>query len=418
MGRWAQQLAVIWVASIMIGTLGGAGCASGNARTEPLPLAAHAPILQNELDALRQQLYATSKYPAENPAGLMLYISRGDEELLLSSNMTAQPELSNRVHFRIASATKTFTAAAIMLLYQRHQLDLDAKLTDRIPGRDWTYLPTTAAYNLPNKDQITIRQLLRHTSGVWDPGDVETPADIDAPYAGSNYTSFVKAQDPVTTFTVDMLAAVASQHQLTYGPPGTPGYSNFGYSLLSKIVERVAMMSFDDFIRKNFLEPNQLNDTTLLASGTQLYLPEPFIRGYVWSEKEQRFKLWHAANLTGYRAAGDMISTPRDLTRWLRRLYRGEAGLSRETVAMMIRPEYGTYGLGSMIVQQRAFGHNGALNGYFTLNLYAPESDTSWTLISNFAKFDDDFGGQVAAMEAFEISMLDLLENKRRILQP
>lgn len=61
-------------------------------------------------------------------------------------------------HFRAASTTKTFTAAAVMLLHQRGQLRIDDALTANIPGRTRPYLPATADYAIPHKERITTRR--------------------------------------------------------------------------------------------------------------------------------------------------------------------------------------------------------------------------------------------------------------------
>ena len=71
--------------------------------------------------------------------------------------------VDQNTHFRIASNTKTFTSAAIMLLNQQGLLNIDDTIVSNIPGTANPYVPATAQYDIPNKASITIRRLSSHT---------------------------------------------------------------------------------------------------------------------------------------------------------------------------------------------------------------------------------------------------------------
>lgn len=101
-------------------------------------------------------------------------------------------------HFRAASTTKTFTAAAIMLLDQRGLLHIDDLITATMPGRTEPYLPDTPDFAIPYKNQITIRQLLSHRAGVFDVTNQAIPAGSNALYAGSIYHNWREEQDSNT----------------------------------------------------------------------------------------------------------------------------------------------------------------------------------------------------------------------------
>jgi len=76
--------------------------------------------------------------------------------------------LTNGVHFRGQSTTKTFTAAGIMLLHQRGLLNFKARIVDTIPGTNMPYIPATPEFNIPYKDEITIAQVMGHRAGIFD----------------------------------------------------------------------------------------------------------------------------------------------------------------------------------------------------------------------------------------------------------
>jgi D-alanyl-D-alanine carboxypeptidase len=166
--------------------------------------------------------------------GAALHISSPKGSYFASTNMdNASPD----IHFRAASNTKTFTAAAIMLLYQRGQLNIDDVITAQIPGKDMPYVPDSPSYAIPYKDSITIRQLLSHRAGVFDVTNSKIPADAPCPFAGEDYAD---AQAPTHQFTFDELVGVVAECDLSYWAPwlNQYKYSNTGYNLLGKISER------------------------------------------------------------------------------------------------------------------------------------------------------------------------------------
>ena len=114
---------------------------------------------------------------------------------------TTLEDVSAKSHFRGASTTKTFTAAAIMLLDQRGLLRIDDALTAKMPGRDQPYLPDTPGFAIPHKEQITIRQLLSHRAGVFDVANQDIPAGLPLPYSGMNYLDWVGEKDLRHSFT-------------------------------------------------------------------------------------------------------------------------------------------------------------------------------------------------------------------------
>ena len=146
----------------------------------------------------------------------------------LEEQIAAAPETS----YRLASVTKQFTAASILLL----GIPLDDPITK--------YLPLPAYANA-----ITVRHLLTHSSGLID------------------YEDLIPAGTTRQVRDADVLDLLAKQSG-TYFPPGTQyRYSNGGYSLLSLIVERVSGQRFADFLRQKIFEPAGMNNSVAFEEG-------------------------------------------------------------------------------------------------------------------------------------------------------
>lgn len=139
--RW---LCLAWMAALL------AGCGGGSQAPDV--------SIGRVLDSQWQARYAGAKH-----GGLRAVVITPAGEHFASTVAGTKAA----THFRAASTTKTFTAAAIMLLDQRGLLKIDDLLTAAMPGASGQpYLPATAGFAIPYKGQITIRQLLQHRAGV------------------------------------------------------------------------------------------------------------------------------------------------------------------------------------------------------------------------------------------------------------
>ena len=322
--------------------------------------------------------------------GIAMYVVTPDKEYFVSTGIdNASPD----IHFRAASNTKTFTAASIMLLQQEGLLNLDDRISAIMPGRSEPYVPDNENYAIPFKDQITIRQLLSHRAGVFDVTNANIPATCDAPYAGTTYLTYVEAIDEQHTFTFDELVGVVAHCGLSLFAPGTNyHYSNTGYNILGKIIERVSGLSYREFVTQRLLVPNKLFDTSLPTLGNEQSIPEPFAPGYFLGDAQLYAKT--EDNMSGNVAEGNVISTPRDLARWARRLFKGQAGLPAAVVAQMSEclsdaGENTCYGLGVWSVPDpQGLGHSGAHAGYLSIMLHDPSSDVTTVIFANLLNYD------------------------------
>lgn len=320
--------------------------------------------------------------------GMFVKVVSPKGRYFVSSGISPAP--AENSHFRIASNTKTFTAASIMLLYQEGKLNIDDYITGTFTGTNVTYLPETPDYNIPFKSQMTIKMLLQHRAGVFDITNTIVPATVNQPYAGKIYPEYIRSLpgENLHTFTFDELIGIISANDLYYFTPGQDfHYSNTGYNVLGKIIERASGMSYSDFIKTRFFEPLQLNNTIAVWKGTDITIPSPEIRSYLnFNEGDTNTT---EDNMSGHVAEGNIISTPEDLAKWIKLLITGQAGVSPENVALMeiVLPAgklIGTYGLGLVYTEGLGYGHDGGHLSYISFMRYNPVNDITIVMLFNF----------------------------------
>jgi len=153
--------------------------------------------------------------------------------------------------FRIASVSKTLTSAAIMKLVEEGKLKLDDRVAPLI-----AYLtPAPGATVDPRWEQITIRHLLNHTGG-WDRTKPDGGFDpIDRPAIAA---AAVNAPAPASSET---LIRYMKGMPLDFNPGERFAYSNFGYIILGRVIERLSGMPYEQYVRSRVLQPVGANRT-------------------------------------------------------------------------------------------------------------------------------------------------------------
>jgi D-alanyl-D-alanine carboxypeptidase len=243
--------------------------------------------------------------------------------------------------FRVGSVTKTFVATIVLELAAEKHLRLDEPVARRLPGL------------LPDGGRITIRDLLAHRSGLADVAD--DPAVLNGARADWSPRRLV--------------ALVARQPRIA-APGGAFHYSSTNYLVLGLLVERVTRRSLAAELRQRIIEPLRLADTA--------YQPGPLggrhVHGYQLASHQgvvdpaaaPRDLEGRGARWAG--ASGDLVSSARDLARFLAALLGGHLLPARELRAMeAVNPRYG---LGLAVYPTRcglAWGHTGNLNGVLTI---------------------------------------------------
>ena len=158
-------------------------------------------------------------------------------------------------HFRIASNTKTMTAAVIVLLAQEGRLNLDDPVSKYVS-------------DVPNGDKITISELLKMRSGLYN-------------YTAAPQFSTILDGDPTKVWTTDGVLAIAFKHPPSF-PSGTGyEYCNTNYALLGFIAEKLDGKPLANCFQDRLFGPLGMKDTALPASNSNT-IPEPYSHGYMY----------------------------------------------------------------------------------------------------------------------------------------
>lgn len=275
---------------------------------------------------------------------------------------------SGEEHFRIGSITKTFVATAILQLVDEGRVNLDEPVE--------TYLPGV----VPNGGAITVRQVLNHTSGLYD--------YMKQPGWSTNRW---RGDERFTTYSPDELLDTAFQHP-PYFPPGADfRYSNTNYVVAGKLVEAVTGRPYSTVIEHRILRPLGLTGTSF--PGSEPSLPEPAVHATAALGHGRHADVTDQ-NVSLDWAAGEMISTTRDLQVFLDALLGGDL-ISQESLAQMrttVPMGMGFhYGLGlerfDLPCGGRLWGHGGQLLGYVTY-AYRRDGGRSLTMLLASGKGD------------------------------
>ncbi len=316
---------------------------------------------------------------------LNVLIQTPTQTYFVSSVAAGGQPVTPNTFFRFASVTKNFTATAIMKMNQDRWLDYEAHITDLIPGTNQPYVPNTPDWDIPNKSRITIRQLLQHSAGVYD-----TDNDI-IPELNSSYVNYYLSRDSTHQFTAEeMLKPIidGKTRVPSYFDPGTGyHYSNTGYVMLSRIIERVYSLrsgqakTFADYLYDYITGP--ASQVPLPISFPyrvdDVQLPQPNVSSLIRlaSGRVDRFG---SVNMSGHVGEGNGYGTMAALNTYVRSLMRGENVLQPQTVRLLkteISVANPSYGLGTSFRKNLGYGHNGAIAGYLTTMTYDPETQVS-----------------------------------------
>ena len=195
--------------------------------------------------------------------------------------------------FRLASVSKQFTGVAIMKLKQAGNLDYDQKVN-------------TILTDFPH-DNITIKHLLHHTSGIADYIEI-----IKENFVSQNLTKrYILGNNEILDIFYD------TNPKLNFQPGEEFEYSNTGYLVLASIVEKISKQHFRDFLKENIFEPLGMSRTTLYnyQEGNDPNMPNR-VFGYRKTESEKGYELndYHVVN--DVRGDGGIYSTLNDLYKW------------------------------------------------------------------------------------------------------
>jgi CubicO group peptidase (beta-lactamase class C family) len=305
--------------------------------------------------AKRIDAYVKPYIDSGNFSGVVL-VARGGQTLFENAYGFANQELavknSPRTRFHIASVSKSFTAAAIILLEQQGKLKVSDPLTKWIP-------------DYPNGEKITLHHLLTHTSGI---PNVNNFPDYD--------------EKSRLAHTLEEIISWFKTKPLQFEPGAKYAYSNSNYNLLAYVIEKASGMPYGEFMAKNILQPLKLNETG--HDGNPAMIIPQRANGYMPSEADKvenaPFLDWSIK--TGN---GSLYSTAEDLYHWARALTTN-AVLNEASRKKIFTEHVDGTGYG-WFVRSKAKRFSYAINGRapgFSANLERfPESDTYIVLVSN-----------------------------------
>jgi len=283
---------------------------------------------------------------------------------------------------RIGSVTKTFVGTLVLQLVDQGKLALDAPV-----GR---WLPT-----VPYAQQVTIRELLNMTSGIYEYGD-------DPGFLRQNLTH-VAVQGHVMTLAYRwqprQLVALAAKHPLYFAPGTGFHYSSTNFLILGMLLEKVTGRSLADLLQAKITGPLHLAHT-LLPSGASL--PVPYWHGYTQLPGSPAVLDGTHVDPSFAWAVGDMVSTLADLHVWAQALATGallSPTLQAQRLRMTPQSDH-TYGLaifdGFGGLTPGYVGHGGDATGYTTIMLYQPATRTTMVVLMNFDPVPENHGPAVA----------------------
>jgi len=272
-------------------------------------------------------------------------------------------------HYEIGSITKQFTAAAILQLQEAGKLDIDATLA--------TYLPEA-----PHAKEVTLKQLLSHTSGM--------PEYLDGPD--------VEAW-AVKPASFEQIIARIKDKPLDFSPGSHWSYSNSGYAMLGRVIELTSHESYEHYVKTHLLAKAGMKQTFTVADETSI---AGMAKGY--RHTDGKLEVAPTIHATVGWAAGNLISTVDDLERWNVALSSGKI-VSAADYALMKTPVPGStdYGLGLFIDtldEQPRIGHTGGSFGFTTSNQYFPKQGIQVIAFSNSG--DNPEPGQMLVTATFE----------------
>ncbi|MGF1687957.1 beta-lactamase family protein [Photobacterium japonica] len=239
--------------------------------------------------------------------------------------------------FKVGSITKQMTAVTILRLHEQGKLDIDQSV--------YQYFP-----KLNDAKNITIAMLLNHTAGLYrDPSWREYDQSCSSNALVKNIINKSRVYPPSKMF----------------------NYNNAGYYLLGEIIEQVTGTNYEDYITAEILRPLGMKDSSMKLTLSFQLAKSYELSGLVDAHITPPGCAW---------AAGELITTARDLLVWSRSLNTGQI-ISREMVARMYENQFG--GFNEEIGGTTYFIHQGEIDGFKAVLIQDPKSDLTIIALSN-----------------------------------
>lgn len=294
------------------------------------------------------------------------------------ADIAAQSPMTGETVFRIASITKQFTTAGIMLLVEEGQVNLDDPLKK--------YLPEYPEF----ENEISIRRLLTHTSGIGDYVELTAWPEME--------NIPLSRHELVKSF---------SKLPLLFNPGDQWYYSNSGYYLLGLVIEKVSRLSYSEFVKRRLVDKAGLKKT--------FYCPTS--QDYPFAAKGYRTKKGQILPADPYivdhaYAAGALCSTALDLIKWNEALASGVI-IKEKSYELMTKPVIlndgksteTNYGFGlelGSFLNHRMVSHGGDIKGFTSQLNFFPEDHLSIAILINTEVSSISYLGYTIARIVFD----------------
>jgi len=318
--------------------------------------------------AAKTDAYIRPFVESENFPGAIL-VARGDEILFSKAYGMANYELkvpnTPRQRFHLASLTKMFTAAAVLLLEEQGKLSTSDTVAKFLP-------------DYPNGDKVLLEHLLTHTAGVPN-------------------ADFTEGEGRVR-YTTEQLVAKFKSRPLDFEPGSRTRYSNSNYNLLAYIVEKVSGRSYGDFLKAAIFD--RLGMKSTFHDGDASALIEDRASGTV-PDGFRGVKNAPSVDWSSKTGSGSLVSTTEDLARFVRAEFGGML-LKPESLAKVMRKRPGfPYGWSQdEIFGRKQMAVGGRSPGFVTAVQHYPEDGTTIVVLTNSysSMAQDPVVGDIAAL--------------------
>ena len=270
-----------------------------------------------------------------------------------SADLATKTKATPFTRYKIGGITKMFTACMVFQLIEEKKLKPTTKLSEFFP-------------KVKNAENITIYNLLNHTSGIY------------SYTADSTFISKAGSQQ----LRRDMLERVY-KYPSVFDPGTKAALSDSNYLLLSYIIQDITHKTYKEAVTERILNKAGLKNTTY-AGKINPKKNEASSYRYV-KDHWQQVPEWHETAATG---VGNLQSTPEDLTRFMEALWAGKI-ISKKSVANMATLDFG-YGKGLLnfpFGERKFIGHSGSIEGFETVVGYYPKENFGIALAGNAVNF-------------------------------
>ncbi len=249
---------------------------------------------------------------------------------------------TNDTVYQIASLSKQFTGAAVLLLQEQGKLKVTDKLSKYIDGYKYG-------------DKLTIENLLFMTSGMQD-------------FADAYILDSLKAEKE---YPIGYMYDLIKDYDLWSTPGTTYEYCNTNFYVLGMIIEKASGMSYEEYLKKYIFEPLNMRSTSLDTSTVNA-------KGYSWGNE---FSCVYDKSI--FYSAGAICSNAKDMFKWLNGFHSGRV-ISRESINYILsdKSKLG-YSCGWVVSQEGVMRHSGNLGGYKTFAMIDYQNDIKVVVLSN-----------------------------------